>query len=455
VSKKKKEKKLYEAYLLMEKADIHEKAEEFISAIYKYQKSAEILEQYGLEEEKIEEIHIRISDLDNLYNLQKKQTKKPEKLEKMAFEWIEAAKDLEAREKYRDETMGYNFAVELLSAAGWDDSRLAQFRSNNQGKDDLDNKIQIDDQIDQKPTQTKKKHSGDIEPYIGRVQEFEMRKQNLENIQTRAFGLIDEANKLINKITPDYDKSTELYEKAYELLIQAGWTSEAEYLITMIENINLEQKRIIEIEAVKGNSTSDSAQESIDFQQESIERAKAIKTFKEEQKKKYWEFQEQRKRHYTEENDAVNLMNLAEKAIKISNFSKAAELYRKATESFKKIGWSADQLDLIQNEIEKMKVLQVQKEQEQMWASEMNLKQEQQNLMNKQKEERKIDEDLKNLTEISSMIEASAKKKNSDIEDSKQKEEISPEEKQEIEDTLKDLSKDIRKAADSIKKLKK
>ena len=90
-----------------------------------------------------------------------------------------------------------------------------------------------------------------------------------------------------------------------------------------------------------------------------------------------------------------------------------------------------------------------------MWASEMNLKQEQQNLMNKQKEERKIDEDLKNLTEISSMIEASAKKKNSDIEDLKQKEEITPEEKQEIEDTLKDLSKDIRKVADSIKKLKK
>jgi len=154
---KKKDEILYKAYLLMEKADIHEKAEEYISAIYKYQKSAEILKQYGLEEEKIEEIHIRISDLDSLYNLQKKQTKKPEKLERMAFEWIEAAKDLETREKYRSETESYNFAVELFSAAGWDDSRLEQFRSKNQGKDDLENKIHIGDQIEQKSTQLTKK----------------------------------------------------------------------------------------------------------------------------------------------------------------------------------------------------------------------------------------------------------------------------------------------------------
>lgn len=282
-----------------------------------------------------------------------------------------------------------------------------------------------------------------------------MKKQTLKDIQIRAFGFIDEANKLMDKITPDYDKSIELYQKAYELLIQAGWTSEAEYLNTMIENIYLEQKRIKEIEAVKGNSALDLDQESIDFQQELLERTRANKKFKEEQRKKFWEFQEQKKKHYTAENDAVNLMNMAEKAVKINDFSKAAEFYNKAIESFEKIGWSADQLDLIQNEVEKMKVLQIQKEQEQIWASEMELKKEQQNLMNKRKEERKVNEDLKKLTEISSMIKASAEKKNSDTEDLKQKEEISPEEKQVMEDALKDLSKDIRKAADDIKKSKK
>jgi hypothetical protein len=451
---KKKDEILYQAYLLMEKADIHEKAEEYISAIYKYQKSAEILKQYGLEDEKIEEIHTRISDLDILYDHQKQETKKPEKLEKMAFEWIEAAKDLEIREKYQSETVCYNFAIDLLSAAGWDDSQLEQFRKKNHGKDDKDNKINISVKIDQIPKRTTT-YNEDTENYINRAQEFEVRKQTLKNIQIQAFGLIDEANKLLDKMVPDYDKSIELYKKAYMFLIQAGWTSEAEYLNTMIENIYLEQKRITEIEDTNGIATSDLDQESIDFKQESLERVRANEKFKEEQKKRFREFQEQKKNRYATENDAINLMNIAEKATKINDFSKAAEFYKKATESFKKIGWSADQLDLIQNEVDKMKVLQGQKEQEQKWASEIKLKKEQQTLMNKQKEERKVNEDLKNLTEISSMIKASAKKKNGENKNLDQKEEISPEEKQIMEDVLKDLSKDIRKAADNVKKLKK
>ena len=450
---KKEDEILYQAYLLIKKADIHEKAEEFISAIYKYQKSAEILKQYGLGDNKIEEITTRISELDNLYELQKKKTTNPEKLEKMAFEWIECEKDLKIREKYHNGTICYEFAVELLIAAGWNDSRLEQFRKKNQGKDDIVKNLYKKSQEKQIPEPLKKKY-GEIEQYTNRTQEFEMRKQTLNDAQNRAFGLIDKANKLINKISPDYDKSIELYQQAYEFLIQAGWTSEAEYLNTMIENINQEQKRITEIEASNRNSNLNLDQDNIDFQQELIERARANKKFKEDQSKEFRKFQEQRKKHYAAENEAANLMNMAEKAVKIKNFSKAIELYNKATDFFKKIGFSDDQLALIQKEVEKMKVLQIQKEQEQMWTSEIELKKKKQNLMNKRKEERKAEEDLKKLTEISSMIKVSEEKKRKNYNDDLKKEKSS-EEKQIMENTLSDLSKEIRKAAENVKKMKK
>ncbi|MHA1728864.1 MAG: hypothetical protein ACTSWY_09050 [Promethearchaeota archaeon] len=446
---------LKHAYLMMKEAEQHEYKEEYISAIFKYQKAADILVKSGLQEEKLEEIYNRIDSLDQFFKVQMENATESDALQDIAFEWINAAKDLESQQRFQIAVESYSQAILLLKKAGWKLEHLREFQNEmerikqevlqkekkeSEVPDSKEQKVYIKSQMEDSELQQKVfagisekiKESIIVKPNIGGLEEFQRKQKELKDLQNRALGLIDEANNIIEQITPDYDKAIKIFVNARNLLTQVGWLTELKYIDGIIEGIKKEKKERENKAQMIDKLKEQKLKEQEGFRDDIRRQINIFETIKKQQQIALNKFREQSEKKQEIEKEAFQFINIAKKSNELKNYLESVEYYKKSIEKFEKIGW-VDQISLIEAEIEKMYVFQDQKEKNLQLKGEMRSNEQKRMTLQEKSVESQREKKFQNLAEISSMIRVVVKKK----EEEKVKDQLILEEEEKLFDKRK------------------
>ncbi len=283
-----------------------------------------------------------------------------EDIQNQAFSHMDAAKIFEKDKKFENAIMNYERAIELLESIGWTDQtqqiktivkKLQNDKSyyeslqikQKQETAQLTSDIEAQKIILEKEAQSKKE----------KLMEFETKKQHDDQIQMRAFNLIDIGNRLERE--KKYDSAIEKLNEAVLLLRSIEWDSYVQPIISLIDSIKNKQKRELEAEQlrVKRQENLMVLQDSISKKQKEqiVESAKELDT-------KRREFEVKRSDEVKKEEDLFTVLDKADEILKNKKFDEAIDEYNKALSILKDLGsgWEAYQT-MIKNTISNIELL--------------------------------------------------------------------------------------------------
>jgi hypothetical protein len=180
-----------------------------------------------------------------------------EKMQNKAFSHIDEAKQFEKDKKFDDAIKNYQIAIEILKSLGWiQQTRNIEVLIKKLEKDKEDFiKIQAQQQkIDAVPLIERIKLKTQItktedELRKQKLIEFEGKKKHEEEIQTKAFNLINFGNRLERE--KKYDEAIKNFEYSIQLLKEISWDSYVQPIINFISDIKEKQKRKIKSEEIR------------------------------------------------------------------------------------------------------------------------------------------------------------------------------------------------------------
>ncbi len=298
------------------------------------------------------------------------QKKHEEDIQNQAFAHIDAAKMFEKDKKFDNAIMNYERAIELLESIGWDvqtqniqilieklknDKAYYESLQDQQKQESLVSATGIEKQkfVLKKEAEMKKE----------KLIEFEAKKQHDEQIQMRAFNLIDIGNRLERE--KNYESAIEKLNEAVQLLESIEWDSYVQPIMSLIDGIKGKQKRELAADHLKERRQKDLMilQDSIYKKQKEqvTQSAKELDT-------KRKEFEVKRSDEVLKEEKLFIFLDKADEILKAKNFDDAIKEYNKALEILTELGsgWEAYK-SMIKNtisNIENLKHSQLTKEYE-------------------------------------------------------------------------------------------
>ncbi|MFW9900728.1 MAG: hypothetical protein ACFFDY_05505, partial [Candidatus Thorarchaeota archaeon] len=273
------------------------------------------------------------------------QKKHEEDIQNQAFSYIDAAKTFEKDKKYDNAIMNYERAIELLDSIGWG----TQTQAIKKIVEKLKNDKAYFESLQVRQEQETTKFTSDIEEQKivlekeaesrkEKLMEFETKKRHDEQIQMRAFNLIDIGNRLERE--KKYDSAIEKLNEAVQLLRSIEWDSYVQPIISLIEGIKNKQKRELEAEQMK-----EKRQKNLMLLQDSISKKRKDQIFEsaKELDAKRREFEAKRGDEVEKEKDLFTVLDKADEILKSKKFDDAINEYKKALPILKDLGsgWEA------------------------------------------------------------------------------------------------------------------
>ncbi len=182
---------------------------------------------------------------------------KIEEIESKAFQLIDDAKKLTGEEKYSEALTTYTMIKSLLKNAGWSDDQIEPITiQETLVKDIMQQQVAAPVTKPATPRAVPVMGAGGsvIEPDVprvvkekldmmldqdARIRTFKESRGKRQNVESSAFELINESQKLYKytDINRDYLGAVKLYEEAIHLLKTAGWLDQVPYLETEVSRV--------------------------------------------------------------------------------------------------------------------------------------------------------------------------------------------------------------------------
>lgn len=379
---------------LLEEAEEFEMAKNYASAIFKYQKGAEILSKCKLPREKIDAIYDRIAYLNNLNEQEKEEMAKtppvdPEELQNQAFQSIDDAKMMENQNKFPEAAEAYMRAVQLLMQAGWDESQLTGFqlelkriRQKAQAAMSVDESSQIQPSrttsSGQQGSQPQQVMASDMGGYneVNESSNSQPAHQasmqypasagqqgmksgatssglKYDDLQDKAFECIDTARDL--ESTDSLNDAVEKYREAISYLKRAGWGSKQ--LERFQEKISALSKQIASVNSTEGGQSfsttkkfpSHSSQSSKansktvgDYKASNHSGGTTLADLEEKRRKNFRIMQAKKQQMEKKQQEAFELLDKAKELEKRKQWDNAIEVCSQAAAILKDIGWTRE-----------------------------------------------------------------------------------------------------------------
>lgn len=286
--------------------------------------------------------------------------KHEEDIQNQAFTHIDQAKMFEKDKKFDNAIMNYERAIELLDSIGWSaQTKNVQMLIEKLNKDKADfESLQL------KQKQEALRLTGDVkeqkvvlekeaEIKKEKLVEFETKKKHEEDIQLKAFNLIDIGNRLERE--KKYDSAIKKLNKAVQLLKSIEWDSYIQPIMSLIDGIKNKQKRELVAEHLKEKRQKDLMilQDSIYKKQKEqiVQSAKELDT-------KRKEFEAKRSDEVQKEENLFTILDKADEILKGKKFDDAINEYQKALAILTDLGsdWEAYK-SMIKNTISNIEIL--------------------------------------------------------------------------------------------------
>ncbi|UCC19219.1 MAG: hypothetical protein JSV62_14125 [Promethearchaeota archaeon] len=263
--------------------------------------------------------------------------KREDDIQNEAFAHIDAAKMFENDRKFDNAIMNYERAIELLDSIGWNvQTQKIRIIIEKLKKDKLqlealkvEKKIPLKSDIEEQKVVLDKKAELSKEKLI----EFETKKKDEEDIQLKAFNLIDIGNRLERE--KKYEQAIEKLNQAIDLLRSIEWDSYIQPIIKLKENIKIKQSREEKTEELKEKRQKDLKilQDSIIAKDKTqiIESTKAISV-------KTINYEEERKDRIKKEEELFKILDKADEILKEKNFDDAIIEYQKVLSILTNLG---------------------------------------------------------------------------------------------------------------------
>jgi tetratricopeptide (TPR) repeat protein len=252
-----------------------------------------------------------------------------ENIQNEAFSHIDAAKMFEKDRKYDTAIKNYERAVELLDSIGWDiQTQKIQSIIQKLKRDKLDfedHQIEVPVPLPSDIEQQKIKLEEEAELKKDGLIKYETQKRHEEEIQLKAFNLIDIASRLERE--KRYDDAVDKLNQAVQLLRSIEWDSYIQPISNLIENVKNKQKR-----EVISYQLKEKRQRDLQILQDSIyqkQKDHFIESAKELDKKRR-AYEEKKKEDIKKEEDLFNILDKADDILKEKNFDEAIDIYHKA-----------------------------------------------------------------------------------------------------------------------------
>ena len=374
-----------QAFALLEGAKKLESDGFFEDAVQQYLSAISLLNQSGWSETQLENLKLKIKDLSNTLKkeqaisqrqqqeltppeefLQKMDDKKPgvvgmfgeiatkekaesiaryrsrknqeEETQNHAFSHIDKAKVFENERKFDKAILNYERAIELLNSIGWDDQtqnikiiieklrrdkdQFEKFQlQQKQASVDVLSRTERDSVLDKSEVQKE------------RLIEFEEKKKREEEIQARAFRLIDLGKK--SERDKNYNQAIQHFELAVELFKSIEWDSYIRPVINLIEDVNTKLKEEEKSEKLKVKREKD-----LTILQNSIykKQKEEIQYTNLELETRKRQFEEERESKVKKEKEFFMILSQADNNLQSRKFEEAINEYEKALNYIKELG---------------------------------------------------------------------------------------------------------------------
>ncbi|MFX0082927.1 MAG: hypothetical protein ACFE94_14340 [Candidatus Hodarchaeota archaeon] len=266
--------------------------------------------------------------------------KQEEETQNHAFAHIDKAKEFEKERKFDNAIMNYESAIELLNSIGWDEQTkkieiiIEKLRKDKQQFEDFQNRQkQASTEILSKTVGEKFVDKSESDLKKAKLIEFEEKKRREEEIQTKAFNLIDIGKKFDRE--KDYEQAIQKFELAVELFKSIEWDSYIHPIITLIEDIKKKQERERKAFQLKEKREKDLKilQNSIYRRQEEEIQQTAL-----ELEKRRLKFEEERDHEVKIEKEFFKILSNADSTLQKKKYEEAIDEYQKALKFIEKLG---------------------------------------------------------------------------------------------------------------------
>ena len=297
--------------------------------------------------------------------------KREEEIQNEAFALIDKGKLYEQKKKFDNAILNYERAVELLNSIGWTEQtrniqiiieKLKMDRKNFQ-------KFQAQQAQDSEAIKSKAELkqpsiTSEAELKKQKLTVFEEKKKQEEEIQTKAFNLID-IGKMFER-DKNYDKANQMFNQAIEMLKSIEWDAYIQPIINLINDVKEKQKREQKSDQLKEIRQGQlmKLQESISLKQQ-----EQLLQSTQDLELRRKELEQKRKEKEKKENEFFTILERADKILQEEkDFDKAINEYQNALEKLKELGagWEhyISTLKTTITNVRKIKQSQLKKQQE-------------------------------------------------------------------------------------------
>ncbi len=301
------------------------------------------------------------------------------KTQEKAFTIIQEAQELTDKLKFEEASQRYIEAISLLNAIGWS-QQTQQLQTvlgtlqERQRQQEVQQQTIIQQQITAQrelavmQEQTQIKVTAEQERMRQRQasqQEVDSYKQKVNEVGKKAISLIEEAEQARSSRPPNFPTAIQKYEEAQRLMSSIQWQDQADRLLDVLSTIHQQFDAWKTQQAALAQRRQEEATMRAALDKEIRKRMDEDAHLKEIQQKRLVEYQAKRSKELVTQDQAMNILGDAKKLREQSQFTKAIEKYKQATQMFQSIGWDA-QIGYIQKEI------QATLEDHQRWQEEQN-----------------------------------------------------------------------------------
>jgi len=266
---------------------------------------------------------------------------KEDDIQNRAFEAIDIGKKHLDKKDFESADSKYLEALNLLKSIGWTDENLMYLYT------DIDTverqKVAFEKAKKQKiPISTmpalpellsqKQLVQEPIDLQSRAIMEYEVKKKREEDIQKKAFELMDEGERLARGM--EFDNAMEKYGMAGQLLESIGWADQLVHINKIIEKINKDKIKIKKFQAQQVKAKETTVTPSVP--KISVrDKAKV-----ESQKEKIAEFEERKKSEEQIQNNAFKMIDSAKRFEREKAYERAIENFNGAIDLLQSIGWN-------------------------------------------------------------------------------------------------------------------
>ncbi len=273
------------------------------------------------------------------------QKRKEEDIQNSAFEAIDMGKKLLEEKNFNVAKSKYLEALDLLRSIGWTDENLSYLYG------DIDSverqRVAFEKVEGQKVEQAARDTpqpiiseiypQKEIVPEIMDVQsktimKYEAKKRREDEVQKKAFELMDEGERLIK--VKEFDEAMEKYGMAGQLLESIGWADQLVHINKIIDKINKDRVNYKKLQTQQIKAKKEAVTAPVP---EISAKAKADIEVK---KQKIVEFEERKKHEESIQKEAFKMIDIAKRFERDKQYDGAIENFNGAIDLLQSIGWT-------------------------------------------------------------------------------------------------------------------